>query len=251
MKTEHRTIAMLTAYDCPTAQWVEDAGVDMLLVGDTLGVVVLGFDSTRNVTMEIMLTHVAAARRGAPNTHLVADMPYRSYDTPELARTNAARFVEIGADSVKLEGAAIDAVKAIREAGTEVMGHVGLLPQTSTGYRARGRDPADAEAICNDAKELERTGCFAIVLEHVPLGLGKRITDDLSIPTIGIGAGPHCDGQVLVLHDVLGFFDGKARFKPPFLKRYAEVGQVAREGCRRYVDDVRAGRYPDLEHSTR
>jgi len=251
MKAEGRKIVMLTAYDCPSAQWVEDAGVDVLLVGDSLGVVVLGFESTRDVTMEVMLTHVAAARRGAPNTHLVADMPYRSYETPEIALTNARHFVDVGADSVKLEGAVLDAAEALRSAGIEVMGHVGLLPQTATSYKARGRDDVEAEAIRRDAKSLERAGCFSIVLEHMPLGLGRTITENLTIPTIGIGAGPHCDGQVLVLHDMLGFFNGKARFKPPFLKRYAEVGKVATEGCRKYVEEVRAGIYPDLAHSTR
>ena len=248
MKSEGRKIVMLTAYDYPTAQFVEAAGVDMLLVGDTLGVVVLGFRSTREVTMEIMLTHVAAARRGAPETHLVADMPYRSYDTPESAVANARRFAEAGADSVKVEGAVLDAVRAIRKAGIEVMGHVGLLPQTATNHKARGREAAEAAAIRRDARQLEEAGCFCIVLEHMPLSLGEQITADLAVPTIGIGAGPHCDGQVLVLHDMLGFF---ARFTPPFVKRYAELGHVAKEACQRYAEEVRAGAFPDLEHSTK
>ena len=251
MKAEGRKIVMLTAYDYPTAQFVEEAGVDMLLVGDTLGVVVLGFESTREVTMDMMLTHVAAARRGAPNTHVVGDMPFRSYDTPELALANAKRFMDAGADSAKLEGAAVDAVEAIRATGIDVVGHVGLLPQTATRYKPRGRTDEEATAIRRDARALEAAGCFAIVLEHMPLVLGRLITEELAIPTIGIGAGPHCDGQVLVLHDMLGIFDEKARFRPPFVKRFAEVGLAAKEGCRKYVEEVRAGAFPDLAHSTR
>jgi len=248
MKADGRRIAMLTGYDCPTAQFVEAAGADLLLVGDTLAMVVLGFRDTHAMTMDIMLVHVGAARRGAPNTHVIADMPIHSYDTPEQAVTNARRFIEAGADSVKVEGAIPEIIRALREAGVEAMGHVGLTPQTATNTKARGRDPEEAAAIRQGARVLEQAGCYAVVLEHMPLGLAQQITADLAIPTIGIGAGPHCDGQVLVIHDLLGVFE---RFKPPFVKRYADLGKLAKDACRRYVDDVRAGAFPDLDHSTR
>ena len=245
MKAAGEKIAMLTAYDYPTAKFVADAGVDMVLVGDSLGMVVLGFKSTRDVTMEIMLTHVAAARRGAPNTHLVADMPYRSFDLPTDAVRNAQRFVEVGADAVKIEGRVIDQVRAIREAGIEVMGHVGVLPQT-TDSKLKGRDPNEAERILEDAVALEAAGCYSIVLENLTISLARRISETLSVPTIGIGAGPHTDGQVLVIHDVLGMFE---TFLPPFAKRFAELAPAARAGCAAYVADVRAGRFPDSAHS--
>jgi len=250
LKAHGTKITMLTAYDFPTAQFVEAAGVDIALVGDSLGNAVYGFRTTRDVTMELMLPHVAAVRRGAPNTHIVADMPFQSFDTPELAVANARRFVDVGADSVKIEGALTDVVEALRDAGIEVMGHVGLLPQTAKDFKARGRTQEEADAICAGARALERAGCFSLVLEHMPLGLAQRITEELSVPTIGIGAGPHCDGQVLVIHDMLGFFFPGGRFKPPFVKRYAAIGEIAVEACRRYAEEVRSGAFPDLAHST-
>lgn len=250
MKAPSERITMLTAYDFPTAQIVEAAGIDMALVGDSLGNAVYGFRSTREVTMELMLPHVAAVKRGAPNTHVVADMPFGSFDTPELAAANALRFAEVGADSVKIEGALTEVVEAIRGVGVEVVGHVGLLPQTATSFKARGRSEEEANAICGDALALERAGCFCVVLEHMSLGLGKRVTEELSIPTIGIGAGPHCDGQVLVIHDMLGFSGPAARRKPPFAKQYAGLGEIALAACRSYEEEVRAGLFPDSSHST-
>jgi 3-methyl-2-oxobutanoate hydroxymethyltransferase len=240
-------IVMLTAYDFSNAQIVEAAGVDMILVGDSAGVVVHGFKSTREVTMEMMVHHVAAVRRGASNTHLVADMPYRSCDTPKEAVANAFRFIREGADSVKVEGAIPDVVRALRAEGIEVMGHVGLTPQTATSHKARGRTEEEAVEIKQGADILEKAGCFAVVLEHMPLGLAKDITDHVGIPTIGIGAGVHCDGQVLVLHDMLGMFD---RFKPPFVKRYAQLGPDAKAAVAEYAREVREGLFPDTGHST-
>lgn len=245
MKQSGEKIAMLTAYDYPTAQFVAEAGVDMILVGDSLGMVVLGFKTTRDVTMEIMLTHVAAARRGAPDTHLIADMPYRSFDTPVNAARNAQRFAEIGADAVKIEGCVIDEVRAIRDTGIEVMGHVGVLPQT-TDSKLKGRDANEAQRIFDDALALKEAGCYSIVLENLTVSLARKITETLSIPTIGIGAGPQTDGQVLVIHDVLGMFEN---FLPPFAKRFAELAPAARAGCAAYVADVRANRFPDAAHS--
>jgi 3-methyl-2-oxobutanoate hydroxymethyltransferase len=245
MKVENRKIAMLTAYDYPTAKFVADAGADMILVGDSLGMVVLGFRDTREVTMDIMVTHVGAVRRGAPEIHIVGDMPIHSYDTPEAAAANAQRLVEAGADTVKMEGRVLDAVRAVRAQGIEVMGHVGVLPQ-STGTKLRGRDPDDAQAIQDDARSLESCGCYAIVIENSVAGLGRQVSEVVDVPTIGIGAGPDTDGQVLIVHDVLGMFE---RFTPPFAKRYAELAVAAREACSAYVEDVRAGRFPDTEHT--
>ncbi len=247
-KKKRTALVMLTAYDYPTAQFVEQGGADIILVGDSLGMVVLGFESTRHVTLDMMLHHTAAARRGAPGTHLVGDMPHRSYDTPESALENARRLVEVGADSVKVEGAVTDVVRALRGGEIEVMGHIGLLPQTATDHKARGRTPEEAQKTLDEAKALEDSGCYSIVLEHMPLSLGERITESLGIPTIGIGAGPHCDGQVLVLHDMLGMFDA---FTPPFVKRYGELGAAAKEAVRAYAAEVRAGTFPDEAHSTK
>ena len=240
-------IVMLTAYDFPTAQTAQDAGVDLILVGDSLGMVVLGFSSTRDVTMDMMLHHIAAVRRGADTTHVVGDLPYQSYDTPETAVENAKRMIEAGADSVKVEGRVTEQVRALRSEGIALMGHVGLTPQTATSFKAKGRDEEEADRILSDAQVLEEAGCYSIVLEHMPLRLGKRITDACGIPTIGIGAGVYCDGQVLVYHDVMGMFEG---FTPPFVKRYAEIGKASREACRRYCDEVRSGVFPDTQHST-
>ena len=248
MKSDGRRIVMLTAYDYPTARIVQAAGVDLILVGDSLGMVVHGFRTTRDVTMEMMLHHVAAVRRGAPDTHVVADMPYRSFDAADAAVENAERFRDVGADSVKVEGAVVEAVRALRRAGIEVMGHVGLTPQSATSTKARGRDPEEASAIRRDAKLLEEAGCYGVVLEHIPLGLSEQITAELAVPTIGIGGGPHCDGQVLILHDMLGMFD---RFTPPFVKRYAELGALAKAACAQYAEEVRRGVFPDLSHSTK
>ena len=240
-------LVMLTAYDFPTARLVAEAGVDLILVGDSLGMVVLGYESTVPVTMDEMVHHVKAARRGAHGAFLIGDMPFLSYATPEQALANAARLMkEALADSVKLEGGVevVPIVEALVRAGVPVLGHVGLTPQTASalgGFKVQGKAEADARRILEGALALEQAGCWGVVLELVPAPLAELITSRLGIPTIGIGAGPHCDGQVLVFHDLVGLFAG---FTPSFVKRYAEVGAAIRDAVARYADDVRGGRYP-------
>ena len=240
-------LAMLTAYDYPTARLVAEAGVDLILVGDSLGMVVLGYDSTIPVTVDDMVHHTKAARRGAPNAFLVADLPFLSYGTVEQALENAARLMrDAGADSVKLEGGTdvVPIVEALVRAGVPVLGHVGLTPQTASalgGYRLQGKDEQDARRIMEGAQALDAAGCWGVVLELVPSGLAKLITERLSIPTIGIGAGADCDGQVLVFHDVVGLFSG---FTPTFVKRYTEAGASIRDALARYAEEVRSGAFP-------
>ncbi len=245
-------LVMLTAYDFPGARLASEAGVDLILVGDSLGMVVLGYESTVPVTMEDMLHHAKAARRGAPDTFVVADMPFMSYASSERALANAARLMqEAGADSVKLEGGldALPAAEALVRAGVPVLGHIGLTPQTASalgGYKLQGRDEAGARRLLEEASALERAGCWGVVLEMVPAPLARAITQSISIPTIGIGAGPHCDGQVLVFHDLVGLFSG---FAPKFAKRYAEAGALIRDAIARYAAEVREGTFPDAAHS--
>lgn len=240
-------LAMLTAYDYPGARLVAEAGIDLILVGDSLGMVVLGYESTVPVTLDDMVHHTRAARRGAPEAFLVADLPFLSYATVEQALAAAARLMkDAGADSVKLEGGdeAVPVVEALVRAGVPVLGHVGLTPQTASalgGYRLQGKDEASARRILDGAAALERAGCWGVVLELVPAPLARLITDRLSIPTIGIGAGPHCDGQVLVFHDLVGMFSG---FTPTFVKRYTEAGAAIREAVARYAAEVRDGSFP-------
>ncbi len=249
-KGEH--LVMLTAYDYPSAQLASEAGVDLILVGDSLGMVVLGYDSTVPVTMEDMLHHTRAARRGAPQTFLVADMPYLSYTTPQRALDNAARLMkEAGADSVKIEGGieALPVVEALVRAGVPVLGHIGLTPQTASalgGFKLQGRDEAGARRILEEAAALERAGCWGMVIELVPAPLARLVTERTAIPTIGIGAGAHCDGQVLVFHDLVGLYSG---FTPKFAKRYAEAGAAIKEAIARYAAEVRSGAFPDEAHS--
>jgi 3-methyl-2-oxobutanoate hydroxymethyltransferase len=246
-KKKGERLAMLTAYDYPTARLVAEAGVDLILVGDSLGMVVLGYDSTVPVTTDDMVHHTKAARRGAPDAFLIADLPYLSYGTVPDALDNAARLMkEARADSVKLEGGVEVApvVEALVRAGVPVLGHVGLTPQTASalgGYKLQGKDEAQARRILDDAVALEAAGCWGVVLELVPAPLAKLITERLSIPTIGIGAGEHCDGQVLVFHDMVGLFSG---FTPTFVKRYAEVGDMIRDAVGRYAAEVRSGAFP-------
>jgi 3-methyl-2-oxobutanoate hydroxymethyltransferase len=240
-------LAMLTAYDYPTAKLVAEAGVDLILVGDSLGMVVLGYDSTVPVTMDEMVHHTKATRRGAPEAFVVADLPFLSYATPEQALTAASRLMkDAGADSVKLEGGAEMApiVGALVRAGVPVLGHVGLTPQTASalgGYKLQGKDEANARRILDGAIALERAGCWGVVLELVPGPLARLITGRIGIPTIGIGAGPHCDGQVLVFHDLVGLFSG---FQPTFVKRYIEAGTAIRDAVARYAAEVRDGSFP-------
>ena len=251
-KREGEKLVMITAYDAPTAAAAADAGIDILLVGDSLAPTVLGYRNTIPVTMEQMLHHASAVRRGAPESFVVFDLPFMSYqESIEKALHNAGRALkEADADAVKLEGGAemVPLVKALVGAGIPVMAHVGLLPQhvlTAGGYRIQGRTPEAAERIIADAKALEEAGAFCVVLECIPAALGKAVTEALTVPTIGIGSGTECSGQVQVMNDVLGLFENT----PKHAKRYAEVGKIIREALKEYASEVRGGVFPDEGHS--
>lgn len=246
MKAESKKIVMITAYDYPTAQNAEKVDMDIILVGDTLAMVVLGYENTRAVTMDDMLRHTQAVVNGNETSMIVGDMPYKSYEEPEQAAENARRFYEVGANAVKIEGNKSDIVKAILAENIPVMGHVGLTPQTAESFKVQGRDKQASERIIKEAIELEKAGCFSIVLECIPKSLAKSITDKLEIPTIGIGAGVHCDGQVLVVNDMLGLFE---RFTPRFVKRYANIGAEMTKAFEQYIREVREGIFPDDKHS--
>jgi 3-methyl-2-oxobutanoate hydroxymethyltransferase len=247
-------LAMLTAYDFPTARLAVEGGIDLILVGDSLGMVVLGYDSTLPVTLDDMVHHTKAARRGAPEAFLIADLPFLSYATPEQALASAARLMkEAGADSVKLEGGqeVVPIVEALVRAGVPVLGHVGLTPQTASalgGYKLQGKDEETARRVLEGATALERAGCWGVVLELVPAPLAKLVTGRISIPTIGIGAGPDCDGQVLVFHDLVGMF---STFTPTFVKRYTEAGAAIKAAISRYAAEVRSGAFPGEGQSFR
>lgn len=252
-KERGEPFTMVTAYDYPTAVIVDKAGIDAILVGDSLAMVVLGLPNTVSVTMEEMLHHCRAVARGAQYALLVGDMPFMSYQTgPIDAVRNAGRFLkEAGMDVVKLEGGKKMApiARAIVDAGIPVMGHIGLTPQTISalgGFKVQGKDAAAAQQVIDDALALEDAGCFAIVLEAIPDRVAKIITERLSIPTIGIGAGPHCDGQVLVTHDMVGLFD---RFVPKFVKRYVNVHDQMVDALRQFKAEVENRTFPGPEHS--
>ena len=253
MKQRGDKIAMLTAYDYPTARLLDEAGVPIILVGDSLGMVVLGYSSTLPVTMADMLHHVSAVVRGTQRTHVVADMPFMSYQaSPEDALRNAGRFLqEAGAQSVKLEGGTnvADTVRRLVEAGIPVMGHIGLTPQSVNqfgGYKVQGKTPAGAVKLLNDALALEQAGAYAVVLETTPAPLGKLLSERLSIPTIGIGAGPYCDGQVQVLHDMLGLYPD---FVPKHAKQYAHLAEDIGRAVREYLAEVQENRFPTERES--
>lgn len=252
-KQNGEVITMLTAYDYPTALAIDQAEVDVILVGDSLGMVVLGYPNTLPVTMEDMLHHCKAVARGAQYALLVGDMPFMSYQVSAAeAVRNAGRFLqEAGMDAVKLEGGRerLNAIHAILAAGIPVMGHLGLTPQSVNqlgGFRPRGREAAAAQRLVEDALLLQDAGCFAIVLESLPARLAKLISERLEIPTIGIGAGAGCDGQVLVTHDLLGLFD---RFTPRFVKKYADLHGVMTQAFAAYKADVESRAFPAVEHS--
>jgi 3-methyl-2-oxobutanoate hydroxymethyltransferase len=249
----NRRLAVLTAYDYPTALWLDRAGVDVLLVGDSLAMVVLGLEDTLSVGMDEMLHHTRAVARGARRALVVGDMPFMSYQASvEQAVRNAGRFLKEGrAHAVKLEGGAavLPEVRAIVDAGIPVMGHLGLTPQSAHalgGYRVQGRTAASARKLVDDAAALAEAGCFSIVLEAIPAELAARITEAVAVPTVGIGAGPDCDGQVLVVHDAAGLFE---RFTPRFVKRYADLGPMLQEAATRYVEEVKSGDFPTEAHS--
>jgi 3-methyl-2-oxobutanoate hydroxymethyltransferase len=253
MKRAGEPIVMVTAYDHPSAQVAEEAGVDVVLVGDTAAMVVLGYESTVPVTMDEMLMLARAVRRGLKTPVMIGDMPFGSYEASnELAVENAQRFVkEAGCDAVKLErgGQSADRARAIVRAGIPVMGHVGLTPQTATslgGFRAQGKTADAAAKLTEEALALQSVGCFAIVFEAIPAGVTEALMPQVDVPVIGIGAGPATDGQVLVFHDLLGIFTGRA---PKFVRRYSDVHEQMVAGVRGYAEDVRAGRFPAEEHT--
>ncbi|HDN78892.1 MAG TPA: 3-methyl-2-oxobutanoate hydroxymethyltransferase [Chloroflexi bacterium] len=252
-KRKGERITMLTAYDYPTALLVDRAGIDMILVGDSLAMVVLGHENTLAVTMDEMIHHCKAVSRGAKTPFLVGDMPFMSYQVSKTqAVANAGRFLkEGGMDAVKLEGGQemAETIKAIVDAGIPVMGHIGLTPQSISklgGYRVQGRDIKAALKLIDDALALEEAGCFSIILEAIPDRVAKLITERVSIPTIGIGAGPHCDGQVLVIHDMVGLFD---RFTPKFVKKYTNINVEILKALQGFKEDVEKGIFPGPEHS--
>lgn len=251
-KQQGKKLRVITAYDYSAAVVVDKTPIEMILVGDSLGMVVLGYDSTVSVTMEDMLHHVKPVVRGASNTMVIADMPFGSYQVSrEEAIRNATRFMkEAGADCVKLEGGltVLKTVRAIVDAGIPVMGHIGLTPQTVSqlgGFKVQGRDVETAKRLIDEAQQLEEAGAFSIVIECVPAAVAKLITEQISIPTIGIGAGADCDGQVLVWHDLLGMFD---RFVPKFVKQYANLNTFIIEALMKYAEEVEQGAFPAEKH---
>lgn len=231
-----RKIAQITAYDCAFAKIAEAAGVDQILVGDSLANTMLGYSSTQSVGMGEMLLFVAAVCRGAPNTHVIADMPYQSYRTPGEALENAKRFAAVGAGSVKLEGCFPDVISFLVQNGIPVCGHLGLLPQTAVSRRQVGKTEEEAKRLLAEIGQVEAAGAYECVLEHIPGELGKTLTDAANLVTIGIGAGSHTDGHVTVLHDALGIGNGKI---PPFATKFCSVFDVAKKGIEDYVEFVR------------
>jgi 3-methyl-2-oxobutanoate hydroxymethyltransferase len=252
VRTGSDPLVMVTAYDAPGARMADEAGVDLILVGDSLAMVVLGYEDTLQVTTDDMAHHVAAVARAKPRPMVIGDLPWMSYHvSSEDTVRNAAQLIRAGAAAVKLEGGAkrVPAISSIIDAEIPVMGHLGLTPQSINavgGYKVQGRGHDAALALVEDARALEAAGCFSIVLEAVPDEVARLVTDAVSVPTIGIGAGRHCDGQVLVYHDLLGIED---RIKPKFVRRYADVKSVSVAAMSTYAEDVRTGRFPAAEES--
>jgi 3-methyl-2-oxobutanoate hydroxymethyltransferase len=252
MKERKEKIVMLTAYDYPTAKMEDEAGIDAILVGDSLGNVILGYRDTLAVTMDEMVHHTKAVARGTKHALVIADMPFLSYQaSTEDAIRNAGRLIKEGrAEAVKLEGgrSVIDKVEAIIGAGIPVMGHLGMTPQSIHqfgGYKVRGKNAADARSIIEDSEILEKAGVFSIVLECMPYQLARMITEKVDVPTIGIGAGPYCNGQVLVIHDLLGL---SGEFSPKFVKKYAKLGGVIMKALADFKGEVKSGKFPSSEH---
>jgi len=255
MKRAGEKIAYLTSYDYPSAYFAEKAGMDMLLVGDSLGMVVLGYPTTVPVTMEEMIIHAKAVRRGAPNTFIIGDLPFMSYqESADQAVHNAGRFYkEAEVDAIKLEGGRrmADRIRAIVDSGMSVMGHIGLTPQSSGqlgGFKAQGRTAESALELMLDAKAVEKAGAFSLLWEAIPPEVGKAITESTKIPTLGIGAGVHCDGQVLIISDMLGAFEA---FTPKFVKRYANLGEIMVKAFSEYITDVKTKKFPEEVHMYR
>ena len=252
MKSREK-IAVLTAYDYLVAQLLDEVGIDAILVGDSVGMVFAGYETTLSVTMDEMIYHTKAVRRGVKRALLIGDMPFMSFQaSPEDAVINAGRFLqEAGAEAVKIEGGQemVETIGKLTGVGIPVMGHLGLTPQSIHqfgGYRVRGKSQEEAQRLIQDAQAIEEAGCFSVVLEKIPSDLAREVTQRLKIPTIGIGAGPHCDGQVLVVHDMLGLFE---KFKPKFVRRYAQLAQGMRGAFQAYIQDVKGGKFPSPEES--
>jgi 3-methyl-2-oxobutanoate hydroxymethyltransferase len=252
MKRERRKITWITSYDYPTAQFAETAGMDMILVGDSLGMCVYGYPSTIPVTMDQCIVHCEAVRRGAPNTFIIGDMPFMSYQSSvEKAIENAGRFLkEASVDAVKLEGGrrVIPMVRGILDAGIVVCGHIGLTPQSSGqlgGHKAQGRTAGSAQALVDDALALQEAGVQLLLLEAIPPEVGKFVTEKLTIPVLSIGAGMHCDGQLLIVSDLIGQFQA---FTPKFVKRYCNVAEIITKALKQYCEEVRSGAFPTDEH---
>ncbi len=252
-KESGEKITMLTAYDYPMASLIDRAGIDSILVGDSLGMVVLGRESTVSVTMDEMIHHAKAVRNGVKRAFLIGDMPFMSYQTSdEDAVRNAGRFVkEAGCDAVKIEGGreVCERASAVINAGIPVLGHIGLTPQSVSklgGYRVQGKDPSSAARLMDGAKHLASAGCFAVILECIPKALAKKIAGRVSIPVIGIGAGSGCDGQVLVTYDMIGYFD---KFVPKFVKQYADISGTISEAIRKFKMEIESGDFPEDKHS--
>ncbi|MDH4228624.1 MAG: 3-methyl-2-oxobutanoate hydroxymethyltransferase [Nitrospirota bacterium] len=253
MKSEGRRITAVTAYDYPSAKLADAAGIDLILVGDSLGTVVQGLATTLPVTMEQMLYHTGMVVRAVNNALVMADMPFMSYQqSVAVALKNAGKFLARGAAAVKLEGgsaAAVERVAALVEAGIPVMGHIGLTPQSvhaMGGYRVQGKETAEAERILSEARALEQAGVFSLLLEGIPEKLARQISQAVAVPTVGIGAGVHCDGQILVWHDLLGLGDGNY---PKFVKPYAHLSRTIKKALRTYADEVRGGAFPGPEQT--
>lgn len=253
MKEKGEKITMLTAYDYTMARILDEAGVDILLVGDSLGMVMLGYENTLPVTIEELLHHTKAVTRGAENSLVVADMPFMSYEVEMTeAVHNAGMLIKEGeAAAVKVEGGAeiAETIQAMVRAKIAVMGHIGLTPQAihqMGGYKIQGRDSKQAKRLIDDAKAIERAGAFSLVLECIPYQLAKEITESIDIPSIGIGAGPYCDGQVLVIHDLLGLYE---EIRPKFVKRYRELGREIKEAATEFIEEVREERFPTIDQS--
>ncbi len=253
MRDKGEKISWLTGYDYPMAVFEEQAGIEMILVGDSASMVVYGNESTLPITMDTLIGHAQAVRRGAPTAFVIGDMPFMSYHTtPAEAVANAGRFMkEAGCDAIKLEGGVriAEKVKAIVDAGIPVMGHIGLTPQSSAmlgGFKVQGKDAETALNMIEDAKALEKAGVFGILLECVPTKVTKLIRDNVSVLIFGIGAGDACDGQILIIHDIMGLYQC---FTPKFVKQYADLAPIITDGLKKYKEDVRGGKFPGKEHS--
>jgi len=245
-KKGRERIVMLTAYDVQMAKILDKVGIDLILVGDSSGMVVQGYNDTKSVTMTDMIYHVKAVARGAKNTPIIGDMPINSYNTVDDGLRNAERFLEAGAHGVKVEGNKPEVIRALMNKGIPVMGHVGMLPQMAEAYRVKGKKPEEAEQILRDALDLDKLGAFSIVLECIPENLAKKITETVKAPTIGIGAGKNCDGQVLVINDMLGLDES---FKPKYVKTYVNLNEIITDAVTKFREEVSTGKYPDEEHT--